>query len=380
MRILVDNTEIRSQRVAYPTPDAFEAVCQLIGITFRHERNSGIIAVDPPLIGRRVLVRAVENDPHSRNNLLDILKLELRLLDQLLWVSGADVTLNGVYDPVSLQDRMEVKSAYWDIALFIYPEQIVPGGIDPLAIYTWWRMPLRSWRLAGHLSAASEMASCLGFKRTTTWKLPSELKQWFSQALSEISAPAVLVSIPLVNGHVEPLLDSLSLSICQGVLSYFRKTPIESWARDALRQLPAPEKLKKPDHPQEKSPLTLKEDSHLHSPSTFDDRDELGELLEAGLRQRSGRRIEPAAYPQEGAGSSTAASSAAATPGSGMKREDTRVDDERELTSKATEESRRLAYESLSSRGIKPTKELIDEYLLYLQRMTKQSGSGNSSE
>lgn len=402
MRLLVDNEEVRSQRVAMPSPSAFEAVCQLVGIPFRHDKASGVFAVYPPLLGRRLLVRFVDDDTGKGDHLQELLKTELKLLKRLLWITGADITLEKADGPQKLEGRKDARSTYWDTALFIYTGLVVPGGIDPLVIYPLWERPLGSFRLAGYLALASECASSLGFRRTSSLKLPSAMKEWFAQLRRGVSAPTVLLAIPLVHGYNEPLLENLSVRVCNGVLGYFKKTPIDASIKEAFRpeilepketrvQEDVPAKTGEPvlataglalpqqakgsvagagvfDAPQPSAPV---------KPFLTGYQEEIEDLTQDVPRQKPRRHVESS--PQiEKAGGSMRGSIPSRETLWHENEEETSATDNLALLSKPIEEARSLAYKFLSSQGVKPTEELVDEYLIYLERIGKASDQSDS--
>ncbi len=402
MRLLVDNAEVRSQRVAMPSPSAFEAVCQLVGIPFRHDKTSGVLAVYPPLIGRRLLVRFVDDDTGKGDHLQELLKTELKLLERLLWITGADITLEKADGPQKLEGKKDARSTYWDTALFIYTGLVVPGGIDPLVIYPWWERPFGSFRLAGHLALASECASPPGFRRTSSLKLPSAMKEWFSESRRGVSAPTVLLAIPLIHGYNEPLLENLSVTVCNGVLGYFKKTPIDASIKEAFRpeileskgtkvqgDVPAntdepvigtagtafPQQAKGSvagvgilDAPQPVAPV---------KPSLPGYHGGIEDFAQDVLRQKPRRHVESPPQIEKVRGDMKGPMPPRETLPHG-KEEETSAINNRDLLSKPVDEARRLVYKFLSSQGIKPTEELVDEYLLYLERIGKAPDQSDS--
>lgn len=249
------NAEVPQHRVASPPADALEAVCQLLGLPFRHEKGAGVFAVYPPLLGRRIIIRSFAVDREARGSLHEQLASELRLLERLLWVSGADVTLLESQQTSAESFDRTGESAYWDLTLFVYPSHAVPGCIKPLVIYSWWHSPLKSRRLAGCIERA-EKAADSGMQRATTMRMAKELKNWYYRALSQTRAPAVLLSVPLVDGYGQSFLDRLSLRICDGVLRFFRKPPLSPETASILRQ-----KILMPELPLEREPLVVMPDS-----------------------------------------------------------------------------------------------------------------------
>ncbi|HHY35971.1 MAG TPA: hypothetical protein GX510_10170 [Firmicutes bacterium] len=366
MRLLVDNAEVRSQRVAMPSPFTFEAVCQLVGIPFRHDKTSGVFAVYPPLIGRRLLVRFVDDVTVKGDHLQELLKTELKLLERLLWITGADITLEKVDDPQKLEGKKDARSIYWDTALLIYTGPVVPGGIDPLVIYPWWERPFGSFRLAGHLALASECASPLGFRRTSSLKLPSAMKEWFAQSRRGVSAPTVLLAIPLVYGYNEPLLENLSVTVCNGVLGYFKKTPIDASIKEAFR----PEILESKGTKVQGDVPAKTDEPVVGTAGTALSQQAKGSVADVGIFGAP-QPIAPVEPPLQG----PTPPWESLPPG---KEEETSAIDNRDLLSKPIEEARRLAYKFLSSQGIKPTEELVDEYLLYLERIGKAPDQSDS--
>lgn len=402
MRLLVDNAEVRSQRVAMPSPFTFEAVCQLVGIPFRHDKTFGVFAVYPPLIGRRLLVRFVDDDTGKGDHLQELLKTELNLLERLLWITGADITLEKADGPQKLEGKKEARSTYWDTALFIYTGPVIPGGIDPLVIYPWWERLFGSFRLAGHLALASECASPPGFRRTSSLKLPSAMKQWFSESRRGVSAPTVLLAIPLVHGYNEPLLENLSVTVCNGVLGYFKKTPVDASIKEAFRpeileskgtkvQGDVPAKTGEPVVGTAGTALPQQAKGSVAGAGIFSAPQPivpvepplpsyhggLEDTVQDVLRQKPRRHVESPPQVEKARGDMKGPTPPWESLPTG-KGEETSAIDNRDLLSEPIEEARRLAYKFLSSQGIKPTEELVDEYLLYLERIGKAPDHSDS--
>ena len=239
MHLIMGNAEVRSLTIPCPPPEALECTCQLFSIPFRHDKKAGLFAAHPPLLGKRVIVRSVRPDRLTQDRLYSRFSAELRLLERLLWVSGADVTLE---ETLSSEDQSEQPRgpAYWDIALFVYPGQALPGCVEPLAVCSWWHGAFKSWRLAGCLAVGNGALS-RSFKRVTTLRMAGDLKRWFSRSSKDIYAPAVLLSVPLIDGYVEQFLDTLSSTICQGVLRYFRKPLLTPLTIDVVNRAWEPE-------------------------------------------------------------------------------------------------------------------------------------------
>ena len=247
MILLMDNAEVRTGKVACPSPESLEATCQLLGLPFRHERACGVFAVKPPLLGRRILVVPVAaetvgpgplgSEPSAgyrggpERRLLAEWVVQLRVLHRLLWVCGADVSTG---EP-RLLERRTGRSAeqafplYWDLALFAVPGQAVSGEVRPLAVYPWWHWGVRSWRLAGEVSADGP------FRRMGTLSMAPGLKRWYAEMLSNTPCPSVLLSVPLVEGYADSLLHSLALTVCRAVLRYYHKPLIAQSAAEALQ-------------------------------------------------------------------------------------------------------------------------------------------------
>jgi len=237
MHLLLDNAEVHSRRVTCPPPDAIESVCQLFGIPYRYDKAGSIFAVQPPLLGSRILIAPLEVRRQPGSSLYELWDEEIRLLVRLLWVCGADVTLRTSW----LQDAPMTKvsgsdcSTYWDLALFAVPGQAIPGCIQPLAVYPWWHWGLKSRRLAGELEAWDDGFSA-GFKRVTTLRVAGELKKRYSQAIAQIPAPSVLLSVPMIDGYTDRFLDRLSISVSQALLRFFSKPLLPQCVWDAMKR------------------------------------------------------------------------------------------------------------------------------------------------
>ncbi len=222
MHLFMDNIEVPQRRIVCPPPDALEASCQLLGLPFRHHKAAGIFAVYPPLLGRKILIGCFSAEDETTGSLHGQFLTGLRLLERLLWLSGAEVTLA---EPTKVSQNVSGKKdgpIYWDLALFVYSGQAVPGNIYPLALHSWWHRPFRSWRLAKCLGRRNEPLD--GFERCSACRMAGGLKGWFLRAMGKSRAPSVLLSVPLVDGHIEYFLDSLPVIVCDGVLSYFKKS------------------------------------------------------------------------------------------------------------------------------------------------------------
>jgi hypothetical protein len=237
MHLLLDNAEVQSRRVVCPPPEALESVCQLFGIPYRYDKAGSVFAVQPPLLGSRILITPLEVRRQPGCGLYDQWDAEMRLLARLLWVCGADVTLRSSrgQDGSSTKGPGSDCPPFWDLALFAVPGLAVPGCIQPLAVYPWWHRGLKSRKLAGELAFWDDGYSD-GFKRITTFRVASELKKWFSHAIAEVPAPCVLLSVPMIDGYTDRFLDRLSISVSQAVLRFFSRPLLPPCVWDAMKR------------------------------------------------------------------------------------------------------------------------------------------------
>jgi len=435
MHLLMNNAEVPQHRIASPPAEALEAVCQLFGLPFRHEKRAGVFAVHPPLLGRRIIIRSFAVDGEASDGLSEQVTFELRLLERLLWVSGADVTLLlSQKTPVEAQDKID-ESVFWDLALYVYPGQAVPGRINPLVLYSWWHSPMKSRSLAGCIERgckpgdkAGDRVGDTGFRRASTMRMAKELKNWYYRALSQTRAPAVLLSIPLVDGYVESFLDRLSLKICDGILRFFRKQPVPPETSATLRLksvIPEshverrPAVVVSPDHrqdiqeiqerqekqeteerqeteadkPDETAPPVTEKPSAPPKPQSTEPQSLL-EKREAAIvmaQQARARQARPtASTPTDVAGTSESRATFAQKQGrepprlygysvnvSSLPRQAQKaqqdavqeMEEMRRLLVEAPDLARKRAEEILVNKRIKPTKALLDEYVEYLKRM-----------
>ena len=237
MYLMMNNHEVRPQRITCPPAEVLESTCQLFSLPFRHEKGSGIFAVHPPLLGKSILIQSVRPARLADSRLYAQFTSELRLLERMLWVSGAEVVLRESLYPEgpTRQGRGPEHSSHWDLVLLVFAGQSVTGCVHPLAIYPWWQWARASYRLAGHF-AADLGPSCPAFTRASSFRMTRDVKGWFSEILQETRAPTVLLSIPLIDGYVDQFLDIVSLVICRGVLRYFRKQPLPNGAWEIVRK------------------------------------------------------------------------------------------------------------------------------------------------
>lgn len=250
MYLLMHNREVRSQRIACPPAEALESACQLFGLPYRYEKRSGVFAVHPPLLGKNILIESVrpirppDSDLHAR------LKSEVSFLERLLWISGAEVIVreSAYLEKHPPSRRTKEHPHGWDLVLFLLPGQSIPNSVHPAAIYPWWQWARASYRLAGCLSAGSGPSSP-AFTRASSLRVAKDVRSWFSEAIQDTRAPAVLLSIPLVEGYIDRFVEELSVVVSDGVLKYFRKEPLPGAVRDRLRQIST--------QAREKAPVTL---------------------------------------------------------------------------------------------------------------------------
>lgn|GEM_PF-1435790 len=237
MYLLMNNHEVRSQRIACPPAEVLESTCQLFSLPFRYEKRSGIFAVHPPLLGKNILIESIKPIRLLESQLHSQLMAELWLLEQLLWVSGAEVVLRDSSHPEEASRRKLVLeyASHWDVVLLVFPGQSMSDCVEPLAIYPWWQWACASYRLAGHLAAGLGPSSPT-FTRASSLKMTKEMKTWFSETLQWTNAPTVLLSVPLIDGYVDQFVELLSLTVSHGVLKYFKKQPLPAAARDYLRR------------------------------------------------------------------------------------------------------------------------------------------------
>ncbi len=224
MYLLLNNSEVISGALC-PPADALENACRIFSVPYRYEKAAGVFSAYPPLLGKQILIRSINPDKGSGSRLGMKVASEARLLERLLWISGADVTFQSDSAGRPSEATSDQSLAYRDIALFILPAQAASGQLRPLAVYPWWQVFCSSWSLAGHLSVR-ETEVGLGFSRVSSLGLVQAVKTRHDKWVAEASAPSVLLSIPLIDGYVEPFLETLGYSVCDAILSHFCAKPI----------------------------------------------------------------------------------------------------------------------------------------------------------
>lgn len=365
MRLLVDNVEVCSRRVSVPPRSSFEAVCELAGIPFRYDAGADIFAMYPPLTGSRVFVRFFCDDPGSHNHLRETFHAEMRLLKRLLWLAGAELSVEEMREPRDAEARWPGDSGYWDLGLFVYGGLVFPGIIDPVVVYPWWERLSRSYRLAGRLALAGDETTYQGLNRASSWRLPEAIKRWFSRCREAVAGPSVLIAVPLVHGYNDQIIGHLSVVVSNGVLAFLGKACFDTKVKEAFLQEKAgtgPEKAERteaqkdpggavpPVEPAVSSQVVMAEEKRTSRPEVKPVAPETPRVPRAtGTPQAGGEERAPAAtVPGTIEGDST------------------------------MEELRRQARQHLSSRGIEPTEELVNEYILYLMRMGNQPDHGDT--
>lgn len=328
MRLLVNNQEVPLQRLVPPPVDAFRTVCQLLGVPFREETAVEVFAAFPPLLGRRIILWLCEA-PAENAALLERLKQEIKLLERLLWISGADIT-------VCSGELGDCCRTLWDLGLLFYPGSLLPGRIDPVLVISWCKYFVRSRRLWASVASSWHAAGLPPVRRVTSLGLPRQLRSWVARQLSKVPAPAVMVALPMVTGYAESLMDRLGPVVCQGVLSYLGKPLLGATVPDILRT-PAAQSPPVQAVPAQATPI--------QAPAIVNEPPPVAASAARGGEERA------VALPLRGAVEET------------VEEAGDEADDTRE----------RLAWQFLSAKGLAPSKELVAEYMAYLERMGRRA-------
>lgn len=354
MLLLVENEVVRSDQIPCPGAEAFRAVCQLIGIPFREDSSAGVFGAFPPLTGRKILIGFPASDLEREGPLRDALSRGIRHLEQLIWISGADVTV----DSNDLTARRGNEFLHWDGALLIRAGQAFPGRIDLSIIYSWRHRPFASRRLAAQLAASYRETARFETIQGSAWAIPFELRRWYLRWLRGISAPCVLLSIPMINGHVDLLLENFAASTCQGMLKYFGKRPLDASSVKHILSPRSKELASQRDVTEGETPFTHRDIREA------DDQGEIGPESE-------GVATPPAQTPIRWPFPDSLGRSSESGSDPDVHQEDRPSSSPRRT--QAVIDAHQKAHEFLSSQGMEPTKDLVNEYLLFLQRFSDRS-------
>ncbi|MGB9866968.1 MAG: hypothetical protein ACPLPR_03530 [Bacillota bacterium] len=314
MRLLVNNQEVPLHRTAAPPVDAFRAVCQLVGVPFREEQGAGVFAAFPPLLGRRVILWLCEGSEEGAG-LAEGLREELKLLQRLLWICGAD-TAGWLWEPPREGDR----AAWWDAGIVFHPGALLAGRIDPVMVIRGLEYPIRSRRLRWCIASSWGAAGMQPVRKTSALLLPRALRRWVNSRLCKVPAPCVMIAMPMVTGYTEHLLERLAGAVCQGILMYFGKPMLSPGVPEMIRG------------------------SQVKPATTAPQKEE-----------PSGSQVPVAVSP---------APEARAVP--------VKLEEEPQRQEPPDDGRERMAWQFLSAKGFSPSKELVAEYLAYLERVGKK--------
>lgn len=208
LHLLIRNEEAHVPE-RYPSIADVRSVCNLIGVPFREDPSLDLFIVYPPLDGKLVSIRLFNGEMSDAGAEL---AQALVKMNRFLKVMGANVEYED--SPCKIETAHSVS-----LNILIYPERTShTRGVSVL--FPWWLRPIASWRLAGHLCAASG-DTLPHVTRGTTFGLPHGAQRWVSESLRGSRAPSVVLIIRSLEDFIGPEIDALALMIRDGILSYY---------------------------------------------------------------------------------------------------------------------------------------------------------------